>query len=706
MTRWWLVSVVIALGAGCAEQNPCQGDPPYAQVCTCPGTGGGEAVQGYLDADGDGVGSGARGWFCAGGYASADGDCDDGDASLNLADRDGDGVTTCGDGGAPGDCDDGDATVFPGAEEVCDGVDNDCDGSPAAEEVDADGDGVLACGAAGGEPDCDDADPATYPGAEEVCDGVDNDCDGVLPEEEEDADGDGFPSCSDCDDGDPALTPEDADGDGYSTCDGDCDDGDAEANLDDLDGDGFTSCDGDCNDYVNTLSPADADGDGYSTCDEDCDDGDATVFPEPVVTAGWRRDCAPLWAADVADAAWYDHRVESPSVADDGATVSVFYATGVQPGERRIGVIRSTDLATWTDDGAAVLAGTGDAADWDGDGVRHPAVVYDPADAESPYKLYYSAVHPVDGTEQIGLAISSDGVTFTRTGDGDPVVGVGAAGDADAVAAAAPYVWLDGGGYSMLYACSDGVDAGICLATSDDGGATWDKWDPAPGVAPDPQPLWTSGDAGAADEQGLSDPLPLWALGHDVLLASGFDGAVWSVGAAALPGVAERASPLDAWLPRALQAASQAGRFDDLSVRAGDVIDDGADVWLLYGGARADAGVEGGEVVSIGVARDQPPALTLSEPASDPVVMAAGDEVTFTGSVADTEALDEILILVSSEEDDGVLLTTLADASGSFSLTAPGGTFVAAADPYTITISAIDRGGLTDGTSIALDVSP
>jgi len=56
-------------------------------------------------------------------------------------DGDGDGVGSC------TDCDDTDPLVFPGADERCNGLDDDCDGSPLPDEIDSNGDGVYDCSA-------------------------------------------------------------------------------------------------------------------------------------------------------------------------------------------------------------------------------------------------------------------------------------------------------------------------------------------------------------------------------------------------------------------------------------------------------------------------------------------------------------------------------------------------------------------------------
>ncbi len=76
----------------------------------------------------------------------------------------------------PGDCDDNNASVNPVAIEICNGIDDDCDGN-LDEGFDIDNDGYTTC-----EGDCNDNNSAVYPGAEEVCNGMDDDCDGNTDE--------------------------------------------------------------------------------------------------------------------------------------------------------------------------------------------------------------------------------------------------------------------------------------------------------------------------------------------------------------------------------------------------------------------------------------------------------------------------------------------------------------------------------------------
>lgn len=151
-----------------------------------------------------------------------DDDCDgltDEEGALSCfifyADRDGDGFGAKGDSRClcnatwpyvaefGSDCDDENSDIHPGAMEVCNGRDDDCDGQTDPEDspectlyfYDEDGDGFgitgktkCLCEPSGKysalfSGDCDDSSKATHPYADEYCNGKDDDCDGLTDEE-------------------------------------------------------------------------------------------------------------------------------------------------------------------------------------------------------------------------------------------------------------------------------------------------------------------------------------------------------------------------------------------------------------------------------------------------------------------------------------------------------------------------------------------
>ncbi len=292
----------LAVQAGDCDDTDSEKNPDIAEKCNdvdddCNGQVDDEAIDSfryYTDADGDGYGDEAtRRETCV--------------EEAGVVDQ-------------GGDCDDVHPAVHPGATEMCNGTDDDCDGdtdeADAADattwyaDADADGHGdadltVVQCalppGYAAEGDDCDDDNGTIHPGAPEYCDGGDDDCDGDVDESEAvdavrrwpDRDGDLY--------GD--------EGGGESFCDppagwvetaGDSDDDDAAVNAgatewcDTVDNDCDGSTDEDDAADALTFHP-DSDTDGYGdlytdlfACaapagavvdGTDCDDGAADVFP-------------------------------------------------------------------------------------------------------------------------------------------------------------------------------------------------------------------------------------------------------------------------------------------------------------------------------------------------------------------------------------------------------------------------------------------
>lgn len=278
-------------------------------------------------------------------YLDADGDSH-GSSTISLADC----TQPIGYVPNPDDCDDASLAVFPGAVELCDGIDQDCDASVDESALDAatwyadlDADGFgdaavtlvqceLPAGYADNGEDCDDFASDVFPGAAETCDGEDDDCDGTIDNDPvdllawyADRDGDGFGNvdesalaCSapddfvadatDCDDGSAAQNP-----DAVETCSGLDEDCDGLVDGDDPDMSGlavwYLDLDGDNHGVATTSTSACSQPIGYALNGDDCDDADSFAFPGADETCdGTDEDCdgdvdeaaldAETWYAD------------------------------------------------------------------------------------------------------------------------------------------------------------------------------------------------------------------------------------------------------------------------------------------------------------------------------------------------------------------------------------------------------------------------
>ncbi|MEC8277413.1 MAG: MopE-related protein [Myxococcota bacterium] len=178
-------------------------------------------------------------------------------------DDDGDGFTE-----NQGDCNDEDPSINPIADEVENGVDDDCNGE--IDDGDFDGDGYTT-----GQGDCDNNDPNVHPNAQELPNNTDDDCDGIVDE---------------------GTVNYDDDGDGQSENQGDCDDSDNAVYLGALEicGNGKDdNCNGDQNE-INGMSCTnfyrDFDGDGYGDVNAvacSCSGG----LPDAYYTATSGDDC-------------------------------------------------------------------------------------------------------------------------------------------------------------------------------------------------------------------------------------------------------------------------------------------------------------------------------------------------------------------------------------------------------------------------------
>ena len=233
------------------------------------------------------------------------------DGSVGYADADGDGSPAC------EDCDDSRAETRPNATELCNGIDDDCDGLIdyfAADEQtftrdrDSDGYGGVdaetteACEAEEGwsatADDCDDSDPAIHPGAEETCDGVDQDCDDNIDDNATDA---------------PAWYP-DTDGDGY---------GGTEVLRECTKPSGYVSDSSDCDDDDDEQFPG-----AEERCNDEDDDCDGIIDGDQRVPTDYPSIQKALNAASDGDLVCVDAGTYVEDLDFDGVAIRLHSTQG------------------------------------------------------------------------------------------------------------------------------------------------------------------------------------------------------------------------------------------------------------------------------------------------------------------------------------------------------------------------------------------
>ena len=270
--------------------HPEAGDPCDGIDNNCDGTADNDAIIiGFGDSDNDGYGDESK-------YTEFDGTCTLPPGFVEI----------------PGDCNDDNAAIFPGAIEVCNGLDDNCDGvidegcNTFYRDADGDGYGNPADVASGSTPpsgyvsssgDCNDANPAINPGAAEICNGVDDNCDAITDINavdrttffrDQDGDGYGTPvspiqACTapagyvtnsiDCNDNASNVRPgltEVCDG-LDNDCDGTIDEGVKLTFYQDQDGDGYGN--------ISVTTQACTAPSGYVTNNQDCNDANAGINP-------------------------------------------------------------------------------------------------------------------------------------------------------------------------------------------------------------------------------------------------------------------------------------------------------------------------------------------------------------------------------------------------------------------------------------------
>jgi hypothetical protein len=128
----------------------------------------------------------------------------------------------------------------------------------------------------------------------------------------------------------------------------------------------------------------------------------------PPGASAWER-AAGTPVLPPAPAGWDSFQVRSPSVIKVGSTYHMYYEAEDSTHRSRIGLATSADGRTWTRSAANPVLAPGASGAWDAFEVRYPSVHFD----GTTYRMWYWGRNALSDGAEIGLATSSDGVTWT-----------------------------------------------------------------------------------------------------------------------------------------------------------------------------------------------------------------------------------------------------------------------------------------------------